>query len=80
MQDALTWFYDGLKSDSTETKILCLQALKNAVEPASIPAILDLLDTEQDMGVLEVGLEALDKFKPEYFTCKVSVAFLLLTD
>ncbi|XP_072050274.1 microsomal triglyceride transfer protein large subunit-like [Amphiura filiformis] len=72
VQDALSWFYDGLKSESAETRILCLQALKNAVQPASIAAITGLLDAEEDMTVIEVGLEALEKFKPEYFTSQVN--------
>ena len=71
VQDTLNWFLEGLKSESVETKTLCLQALKNAVQPSSIGAILDLLEVEEDMTVIEVALEDLEKFDAQYFTTKV---------
>ena len=68
----MDWFYEGLKSDDVATRTMCLQALKNVVLPDIIDDVLGLLESEEDMSVVEVALEVLEKFEPEHFSRKVS--------
>ncbi|XP_022087397.1 microsomal triglyceride transfer protein large subunit-like [Acanthaster planci] len=70
--DAIDWLLAGVTTEDRFQKILCLNALKNAVQPSSIEAILSVAENEPDMDVVEVALDALLKFDTEYFTPKVN--------
>ncbi|XP_071808575.1 microsomal triglyceride transfer protein large subunit-like [Asterias amurensis] len=72
--DAINWLLVGVTSEDRFQKILCLNALKNAVQPSSIDTLLTVAESDPDMDVVEVALDALLKFEPKYFTPKVNNA------
>ena len=69
----MDWLLAGVTAEDRFHKILCLNALKNAVQPSSIDTALSVAETDPDMDVVEVALDALLKFHPKYFTPKVKL-------
>lgn len=72
MQESLGVFTDILTSEEDSVRKLALQALRNAGQPSTIPAIVELIGREQDMDVIEVALDSLDVFDEKLFTRDVS--------
>ncbi|PIK41987.1 putative microsomal triglyceride transfer protein large subunit isoform X2 [Apostichopus japonicus] len=68
VQDALGVFTDILSAEEDSVRKLALYALRNAGQPSTLPAIVEMIGQEEDLDVIEVALDIIDVFEEELFT------------
>lgn len=68
VQDALAVFGDILTAEEESVRKLALYALRNAAQPSSLSAIVELARSEQNQDVIETAVDCMDVFDEELFT------------
>lgn len=66
-------FTDILSAEEDSVRKLALYALRNAGQPSTLPAIVEMIGQEEDQDVIEVALDVIDVFEEELFTRDVSI-------